>query len=112
MEETDGLRPKISKEERASLRKFCGLYLARLRHDAGLTQWALANSLGIRRCNSVSAYENGYYAMPPRYITEFCRVTGADVRETAKMILLGHKPDAFRMMFPDEWDTVRTKMKL
>lgn len=74
-------------------------YVRNLRLDAGLTQAEVAEALGLRDKQMISAIETGRNNVPPARIVKMADILGVDQQEFAKVLLRYQHPWIYAILF-------------
>lgn len=88
--------------EAKQLRKEAGAWLKGLRNQAGLSQIALAEQLGLKYYTFVSQVENGFGRVPTESMEQWARALGCNPREFARRLLSYYDPALHRLLFEEE----------
>src|SRR5215207_10018753 len=92
------LQRKVAPEAR-QLRKQAGDWLKQRRADAGLSQVALAERLGMKYYTFISQVENGFSRVPTEVMEPWATVLGLEPSEFAKHLLVYYEPELHRLLF-------------
>lgn len=86
------------------LRQRGGAWLKQCRKQAGVTQRALAEHLGLACYASISHFESGRERVPAAQIEQYALALGWEPAEFAKRLLMFYSPSYYRVIwgFPDE----------
>ena len=84
------------------LRRQAGAWLKELRADAGLSQLALAQRLGLKYYTFVSQVENGFGRVPTESMEAWGRALGVDPPAFARRLLSFYDPELHRLLFEVE----------
>jgi transcriptional regulator with XRE-family HTH domain len=84
--------PLQNHPDAAQLRKEAGVYLRKVREQAGVTQQALAKALGLEYYTMVSAVELGKARLPPERTAQWAQVLGVDPYEFAMRLMHFYDP--------------------
>jgi len=95
------VRP-IAVPEARQLRKDAGDWLKQRRADAGLSQIALAERLGMKYYTFISQVENGFSRVPTEGMEAWAIQLGLEPSEFAKHLLLYYEPELYRLLFGKE----------
>jgi transcriptional regulator with XRE-family HTH domain len=85
--------------EARQLRKEAGDWLKQRRADAGLSQVALAERLGMKYYTFISQVENGFSRVPTEAMEAWASQLGLEPSEFAKHLLLYYEPELYRLLF-------------
>ena len=85
--------------EARQLRKAAGDWLKQRRADAGLSQVALAERLGMKYYTFISQVENGFSRVPTEAMEAWAVQLGLEPSEFAKHLLLYYEPELHRLLF-------------
>jgi len=85
--------------EARQLRKQAGDWLKQRRADAGLSQVALAERLGMKYYTFISQVENGFSRVPTEAMEVWALQLGLEPSEFAKHLLLYYEPELYRLLF-------------
>jgi len=85
--------------EARQLRKEAGDWLKKRRADAGLSQVALADRLGMKYYTFISQVENGFSRVPTETMEAWAIQLGLEPSEFAKHLLLYYEPELYRLLF-------------
>ena len=85
--------------EARQLRKQAGDWLKQRRADAGLSQVALAELLGMKYYTFISQVENGFSRVPTEAMEAWAIQLGLEPSEFAKHLLLYYEPELHRLLF-------------
>lgn len=85
--------------EARQLRKQAGDWLKLRRADAGLSQVALAERLGMKYYTFISQVENGFSRVPTEAMEAWAIQLGLEPSEFAKHLLLYYEPELYRLLF-------------
>jgi len=88
--------------EARQLRKEAGDWLKQRRADAGLSQVALAERLGMKYYTFISQVENGFSRVPTEAMEAWAVQLGLEPAEFAKHLLLYYEPELYRLLFGTE----------
>jgi len=92
------LRPTVVPEARQQ-RKEAGDWLKQRRADAGLSQVALAERLGMKYYTFISQVENGFSRVPTEAMEAWAVQLGLEPSEFAKHLLVYYEPELYRLLF-------------
>ena len=81
------------------LRKEAGDWLKQRRADAGLSQVALAERLGMKYYTFISQVENGFSRVPTEAMEAWAVQLGLEPSEFTKHLLLYYEPELYRLLF-------------
>lgn len=84
------------------LRKEAGDWLKQRRADAGLSQVALAERLGMKYYTFISQVENGFSRVPTEAMEAWAVQLGLEPAKFAKHLLLYYEPELYRLLFGTE----------
>ena len=85
--------------EARQLRKEAGDWLKLRRADAGLSQVALAERLGMKYYTFISQVENGFSRVPTEVMEAWAFQLGLEPSEFAKHLLVYYEPELHRLLF-------------
>jgi len=85
--------------EARQLRKEAGDWLKKRRADAGLSQVALADRLGMKYYTFISQVENGFSRVPTETMEAWAIQLGLEPSEFAKHLLSYYEPELYRLLF-------------
>jgi transcriptional regulator with XRE-family HTH domain len=85
--------------EARQLRKEAGDWLKQRRADAGLSQAALAERLGMKYYTFISQVENGFSRVPTEAMEPWAIELGLEPAAFAKHLLLYYEPELYRLLF-------------
>jgi transcriptional regulator with XRE-family HTH domain len=85
--------------EARQLRKQAGDWLKLRRADAGLSQVALAERLGMKYYTFISQVENGFSRVPTEAMEAWAMQLGLEPADFAKHLLLYYEPELYRLLF-------------
>ena len=88
--------------EARQMRKQAGDWLKQRRADAGLSQVALAERLGMKYYTFISQVENGFSRVPTETMEAWANQLGLEPSEFAKHLLLYYEPELHRLLFGAE----------
>lgn len=88
--------------EARQLRKQAGDWLKQRRADAGLSQVALAERLGMKYYTFISQVENGFSRVPTEAMEAWAVQLGLEPAKFAKHLLLYYEPELYRLLFGTE----------
>ena len=97
-EGSDGKPERIVVPEARQLRKEAGDWLKLRRADAGLSQVALAERLGMKYYTFISQVENGFSRVPTDAMEAWAVQLGLEPSEFAKHLLLYYEPELHRLL--------------
>jgi transcriptional regulator with XRE-family HTH domain len=98
-----GARPqRAAVPEGRQRRKEAGDWLKQRRADAGLSQVALAERLGMKYYTFISQVENGFSRVPTEAMEAWAVQLGLEPAEFAKHLLLYYEPELYRLLFGAE----------
>lgn len=80
-------------------RKRAGDWLKQLRAEAGLSQIALSERLGLKYYTFVSQVENGFGRVPTESMEAWARALGVDPSHFARRLLSFYDPELHRLLF-------------
>jgi transcriptional regulator with XRE-family HTH domain len=83
-------------------RKRAGDWLKQLRAEAGLSQIALSERLGLKYYTFVSQVENGFGRVPTESMEAWARALGVDPSHFARRLLSFYDPELHRLLFEGE----------
>ena len=84
------------------MRKQAGDWLKLRRADAGLSQAALAERLGMKYYTFISQVENGFSRVPTEVMGAWASELGLEPAEFAKHLLLYYEPELYRLLFGEK----------
>ncbi|MDP1883473.1 MAG: helix-turn-helix transcriptional regulator [Bradyrhizobium sp.] len=88
--------------EARQLRKQAGDWLKQRRADAGLSQVALAERLGMKYYTFISQVENGFSRVPTEGMEAWAIQLGLEPAEFTKHRLWYYEPELYRLLFGKE----------
>ena len=98
-----GAKPqRAAVPEGRQLRKEAGDWLKQRRADAGLSQVALAERLGMKYYTFISQVENGFSRVPTEVMEAWATQLGLEPSEFAKHLLVYYEPELYRLLFGSE----------
>ena len=98
-EDLGGTLQRTVVPEARQLRKQAGDWLKQRRADAGLSQVALAELLGMKYYTFISQVENGFSRVPTEAMEAWAIQLGLEPSEFAKHLLLYYEPELHRLLF-------------
>lgn len=101
-EGTAGTLQRTEVPEARQLRKQAGDWLKQRRADAGLSQVALAERLGMKYYTFISQVENGFSRVPTETMEAWATQLGLEPSEFAKHLLVYYEPELHRLLFGAE----------
>ena len=102
-QEASGAKPQRAVvPEGRQLRKEAGDWLKQRRADAGLSQVALAERLGMKYYTFISQVENGFSRVPTEAMEAWAVQLGLEPDKFAKHLLLYYEPELYRLLFGSE----------
>lgn len=102
-QEASGAKPqRAAVPEGRQLRKEAGDWLKQRRADAGLSQVALAERLGMKYYTFISQVENGFSRVPTEAMEAWAVELGLEPARFAKHLLVYYEPELYRLLFGTE----------
>jgi transcriptional regulator with XRE-family HTH domain len=95
----DGTLQRSVVPEARQMRKQAGDWLKQRRGDAGLSQVALAERLGMKYYTFISQVENGFSRVPTEAMEAWAVQLGLEPAEFTKHLLLYYEPELHRLLF-------------
>ena len=89
----------LKKDKEKTLRKEGGLYIRKLRSQAGLTQRELAEKLGIPYYTFISQIENGDGRLQSQYYEKAAAAFGLDPKLFVEQMLMFYDPFVHQVIF-------------
>lgn len=80
-------------------RKRGGVWLKKLRQDAGLTQRELAERAGLQYYTFISQIESGKGRVPPEQYDQFAQALGWETPDFVKELLKYYDPLTYKALF-------------
>lgn len=92
----------FSRDELASLRRECGIWLKEKREAVGLSQRGIAQKVGVEFYTFISQIESGRGRVPPERFEAYAKALDMDPKEFAMTMMRYNEPVVFNLLFPEE----------